>query len=85
MRVEVTRRFSNVDIIRRKLRGTSNIFVKIPSSIQNVEPDGNCGFRSVALGLGHPEDYWPRIRWAWSPEECGMHTKAILHLDGETD
>ncbi|GKB21388.1 hypothetical protein Tco_0855311 [Tanacetum coccineum] len=33
------------------------------SSIQNVEPDGNCGFRSVGLGLGHPEDYWPRIRW----------------------
>nr|GEV82205.1 hypothetical protein [Tanacetum cinerariifolium] len=32
----------------------------------NVEPErqsyGNCGFRSVALVLGLPGDYWPRIR-----------------------
>ncbi|GJX86349.1 MEI2-like protein 2 [Tanacetum coccineum] len=32
------------------------------SSLQDVKPDGNCGFRSVALGLGLPEDHWPRIR-----------------------
>ena len=28
------------------------------TSLQDVEPDGNCGFRSVALGLGLTEDHW---------------------------
>ena len=33
------------------------------TSLQDVEPDGNCGFRSVALGLGLTEDDWPIIRY----------------------
>ncbi|GJS91555.1 hypothetical protein Tco_0774191 [Tanacetum coccineum] len=32
------------------------------SSLQDVKPDGNCGFRSIALGLGLPEDHWLRIQ-----------------------
>ena len=33
------------------------------TSLQDVEADGNCGFRSVALGLGLSEDDWPIIRY----------------------
>ncbi|PWA83202.1 hypothetical protein CTI12_AA171130 [Artemisia annua] len=32
------------------------------TSLQDVGPNGNCGFRSVALGLGLTEDDWPIIR-----------------------
>ncbi|KAD2805696.1 hypothetical protein E3N88_39073 [Mikania micrantha] len=31
-------------------------------NIQDVEPDGNCGFRSVAVGLGFDENHWAFIR-----------------------
>ncbi|GJS50066.1 palmitoyl-protein thioesterase 1-like protein [Tanacetum coccineum] len=30
--------------------------------LQDVIGDGNCGFRSVAVALGLPQDQWPRIR-----------------------
>ncbi|GJZ90064.1 hypothetical protein Tco_0661991 [Tanacetum coccineum] len=69
---EPARHSSFVSPMPHQLSETEILFRQIPSifhpyisssSIQNVEPDGNCGFRSVALGLGHPEDYWPRIRW----------------------
>ncbi|GJX71219.1 FAR1-related sequence 5-like protein [Tanacetum coccineum] len=58
------------DSFMHQLRETEKLHRQIPtifhpyissSSIQNVKPDGNCGFRFVALGLGLPEDYWPRI------------------------
>ena len=29
---------------------------------QDVRPDGNCGFRSIAVGLGLNENEWPYIR-----------------------
>ena len=32
------------------------------SRIQDVLPDGHCGYRSVAVGLGFGEYVWPRIR-----------------------
>ncbi|KAC9819663.1 hypothetical protein E3N88_45211 [Mikania micrantha] len=31
-------------------------------NIQDVQPDGNCGFRSVAVGLGFDESHWSFIR-----------------------
>ncbi|KAD6794570.1 hypothetical protein E3N88_05466 [Mikania micrantha] len=31
-------------------------------NIQDVEPDGNCGFRSIAVGLGFDENHWAFIR-----------------------
>ncbi|KAD4585846.1 hypothetical protein E3N88_23447 [Mikania micrantha] len=31
-------------------------------NIQDVDPDGNCGFRSVAVGLGFDENHWAFIR-----------------------
>ena len=40
------------------------------TSLQDVEPDGNCGFRSVALGLGLTKDDWPIIR-----------SDLVLHLE----
>nr|GEX54246.1 hypothetical protein CTI12_AA572790 [Tanacetum cinerariifolium] len=30
--------------------------------LQDVIGDGNCGFRSIAVALGLPQDQWPRIR-----------------------
>ncbi|KAD5803104.1 hypothetical protein E3N88_14464 [Mikania micrantha] len=32
------------------------------SNIQDVMPDGNCGFRSVAVGLGFNENQWGFVR-----------------------
>ncbi|KAJ0918682.1 hypothetical protein HanRHA438_Chr05g0220761 [Helianthus annuus] len=32
------------------------------SRIQEVTPDGHCGYRSVAVALGFGEYVWPRIR-----------------------
>nr|GEV95847.1 zinc finger, CCHC-type [Tanacetum cinerariifolium] len=47
--------------------------------IQNVGSDGNCGFRAVALGLGLPEDQWPRIR----PPQSDLHEIIMVaHVDG---
>ncbi|KAD5802644.1 hypothetical protein E3N88_14004 [Mikania micrantha] len=31
-------------------------------NIQDIEPDGNCGFRSVAVGLGFDKSHWAFIR-----------------------
>ncbi|GKB51017.1 putative ribonuclease H-like domain-containing protein [Tanacetum coccineum] len=47
--------------LRRQIPIVFHPYISI-SSLQDVKPDGNCGFRSVALGLGLPEDHWPRIR-----------------------
>ncbi|PWA65135.1 hypothetical protein CTI12_AA335860 [Artemisia annua] len=44
------------------------------TSLQDVEPDGNCGFRSVALGLGLTEDDWPIIR-----------SDLVLHLESNQE
>ncbi|GJZ41142.1 hypothetical protein Tco_0588028 [Tanacetum coccineum] len=74
---EPARHSSFVSPMPHQLSETEILFRQIPSifhpyisssSIQNVKPDGNCGFRSVSLvlseaSLSHPEDYWPRIRW----------------------
>ncbi|KAD2393565.1 hypothetical protein E3N88_40542 [Mikania micrantha] len=38
------------------------IFQPYMISIQDVKPDGNCGFRSVAVGLGFDENKWAFIR-----------------------
>ncbi|KAI8980514.1 hypothetical protein BDB01DRAFT_796700 [Pilobolus umbonatus] len=31
-------------------------------SVYNVQPDGNCGFRAVALHLKNDEDKWKEVR-----------------------
>ncbi|XP_076895609.1 uncharacterized protein LOC143548285 [Bidens hawaiensis] len=36
--------------------------------IKNVRPDGNCGFRSIAVGLGIHEKHWLDIRQAMQNE-----------------
>jgi len=48
---------------------TNELLSHIPSfyrssivNIVNVEGDGNCGFRSIAVGLGMQENRWPQIR-----------------------
>ncbi|XP_076882642.1 uncharacterized protein LOC143531181 [Bidens hawaiensis] len=38
------------------------------ADIKNVRPDGNCGFRSIAMGLGIHEKLWPDIRRAMQNE-----------------
>ncbi|KAL4581658.1 hypothetical protein LXL04_006184 [Taraxacum kok-saghyz] len=39
-----------------------NIFHPYVTNIENVEEDGNCGFRAVAVSLGYNQNYWPQIR-----------------------
>ena len=50
---------SRTEELRRQI---SEVFHPYILSLQDVVGDGNCGFRSVALGLGLTEDHWPRIR-----------------------
>ncbi|GKC05464.1 probable terpene synthase 6, partial [Tanacetum coccineum] len=38
------------------------IFHRYIKDLNNVKGDGNCGFRSVAVGLGCDENMWPLIR-----------------------
>ncbi|GJU64933.1 probable terpene synthase 6 [Tanacetum coccineum] len=38
------------------------IFHRYIRSLNNVKGDGNCGFRSVSVGLGLDENTWPLIR-----------------------
>ena len=38
------------------------IFHPYVTDLQDVIGDGNCGFRSVAVALGLPQDQWRRIR-----------------------
>ncbi|XP_076939793.1 uncharacterized protein LOC143608723 [Bidens hawaiensis] len=38
------------------------------ADIKNVRPDGNCGFRSIVVGLGIHEKVWPDIRRAMQNE-----------------
>nr|GEU80314.1 hypothetical protein [Tanacetum cinerariifolium] len=49
---------------------------------------GNCGFRSVSLGLGLPEYYWPRIRWdlvqEWESRQHEYRYKARLIANGNS-
>ena len=40
----------------------SNTFHPYVTNIENVEGDGNCGFRAVAVSLGYNQNYWPQIR-----------------------
>ncbi|CAG8802122.1 813_t:CDS:2, partial [Gigaspora margarita] len=40
------------------------------SSYIDVEGDGNCGFRAVAISIGKPEDYWLEIRKLIYKELC---------------
>ncbi|KAL4580333.1 hypothetical protein LXL04_016523 [Taraxacum kok-saghyz] len=39
-----------------------NIFHPYITNIENVEGDGNCEFRAVAVSLGYNQNYWPQIR-----------------------
>lgn len=39
-----------------------SIFHPYMSRIQDVEPDGNCGFRALAVSLRMSEEQWPSIR-----------------------
>ena len=44
------------------------------SNIQNVEGDGHCGFRAVAIALGYSEDYWHQIR-------KDLYRELLMHID----
>ncbi|GJV07398.1 putative ribonuclease H-like domain-containing protein [Tanacetum coccineum] len=46
----------------RFLKQLPQIFHPYVTELQDVIGDGNCGFRSVAVALGLPQDQWPRIR-----------------------
>ncbi|GJU93458.1 zinc finger, CCHC-type containing protein [Tanacetum coccineum] len=75
----------NLEVIRRaKLhRQIPTIFYPYISisSLQDVKPDGNCGFRFVALGLGLHEDHWPRIR-SYLVRELVSHRHQYMSIFG---
>ncbi|KAL4586402.1 hypothetical protein LXL04_011038 [Taraxacum kok-saghyz] len=44
------------------------------SHIQNVDGDGHCGFRAVAVALGFSENYWSQIR-------TDLYEELLMHID----
>nr|GEV80145.1 hypothetical protein [Tanacetum cinerariifolium] len=50
-----------IERLRKQISKVAHPYILV-SGIQIVGSDGNYGFRAVALGLGLPEDHWPRIR-----------------------
>nr|XP_043620335.1 PKS-NRPS hybrid synthetase cheA-like [Erigeron canadensis] len=42
-------------------QGFANFLPHI-TQVQNINGDGNCGFRAVAVCLGHHQDIWPQVR-----------------------
>lgn len=47
--------------------------------IFNVAGDGNCGYRALAVGLGHQEQMWPMIR-AIAREEIDTHEEVYRQM-----
>ncbi|XP_076959088.1 uncharacterized protein LOC143635069 [Bidens hawaiensis] len=54
-----------IEMFRSVIHSKAQPFV---ADIKNVRPDGNCGFRSIAVGLGIHEKVWPDIRRAMQNE-----------------
>ncbi|XP_076920809.1 uncharacterized protein LOC143582042 [Bidens hawaiensis] len=54
-----------IEMFRSVIPGWAQPFV---ANIKNVRPDGNCGFRSIAVGLGLHEKLWLDIRRAMQNE-----------------
>ncbi|XP_076919137.1 uncharacterized protein LOC143579840 [Bidens hawaiensis] len=54
-----------IEMFRSVIPGWAQPFV---ADIKNVRPDSNCGFRSIAVGLGIHEKHWSDIRRAMQNE-----------------
>ncbi|GJQ97939.1 Myc-type, basic helix-loop-helix domain-containing protein [Tanacetum coccineum] len=79
-----------IERLRKQIPKVVHPYISV-SGIQNVGSDGNCGFRAVALGLGLPEDHWPRIstvkfagRWMEMPDTglviASAYNKVVVNL-----
>ncbi|KAD6795334.1 hypothetical protein E3N88_06230 [Mikania micrantha] len=54
------------------------------SNIQDVMPDGNCGFRSVSVGLGFDENQWGFVRQQLL-QEVDTHSDAYRYVLNSMD
>nr|GEX09687.1 hypothetical protein [Tanacetum cinerariifolium] len=60
------------------------IFHRYIIQLNNVKGDGNCGFRSVAVGLGRDENMWPLIRQELL-QELRYHEHDYMEILTSTD
>ena len=51
------------------------------TQVQDVRPDGNCGFRAIAVCLGFIEDAWPTVRYNLM-EELNMYKTEYIDMFG---
>ena len=51
--------------------------------VQDVKPDGNCGFRAIAVCLGLHEDAWPTIRYNLIEELHTFKTQYVAIFDSD--
>jgi hypothetical protein len=56
------------------------IFYQYLTRVQDVQGDGNCGFRAIAIGLGMKEKMWPQIRAELS-DECTRNAATYSAID----
>ncbi|KAJ0876684.1 hypothetical protein HanPSC8_Chr11g0491291 [Helianthus annuus] len=56
------------------------MFYPYITNVQDVKPDGNCGFRSIAAGLSHDESRWPYIRHELL-DECNQNHDLYKNID----
>nr|GEV06926.1 hypothetical protein [Tanacetum cinerariifolium] len=59
--VKISKKARILELKRRRLKITV-LTSNTPYPLKKIRRDGNCGFRSVALGLGLSEDQWPQVR-----------------------
>ena len=51
--------------------------------VRNVSPDGNCGFRALAVLLGATEDAWPQIRMSMMSELSAHPYRYMTFMEGQ--
>ena len=51
--------------------------------VQDVKPDGNCGFRAIAVCLGLHEDAWATIRYNLIEELHTFRTQYVAIFDSD--
>ena len=60
------------------------VFHRYITHVHDVTGDGKCGFRAVAVWLGHHEDAWPIIRFQLM-EELDAYKTEYLDMFGSED
>ncbi|PWA41955.1 hypothetical protein CTI12_AA549380 [Artemisia annua] len=76
---------NRLDLPAHQFQNHLNLFPKMFHAfidrVRDVKPDGNCGFRAVAVGLRLHEDEWPTIRYRLL-QELEMHRQQYVTMFG---